>query len=82
MSSENTNSQASEPAKRVVLMPVKAEKKNVSQPSDWWSAWEREAWKLGMDLSEWIGMVCNKAIPVKEAERLSKRRGRGRQRQQ
>jgi hypothetical protein len=34
------------------------ERRNVTQPADWWAAFEAEAKKEGLTLSEWVGACC------------------------
>ncbi|AMV35711.1 hypothetical protein VN12_26700 [Pirellula sp. SH-Sr6A] len=53
-------------------------KKTITQPEDWWQAWEVEAFKQGKLLSEWIGDCCNATLPKKSRDRLTIRAGRGR----
>jgi len=49
------------------------ERKNISQPSDWWDAWKSEADKDGVSLSKWIGEQCNAALTAKSAKGLTER---------
>ena len=37
---------------------MKAERKNITQPADWWAAFELQANAEGLTLSEWIGECC------------------------
>lgn len=57
---------------------VRVTKKTITQPEDWWHAWEVEAFKQGKSISEWMGDCCNAALPKKSRERLSIRGSRGR----
>jgi len=57
---------------------MKCERKNVSEPADWWAAWERAAAAKGLHLSEWIGQQCNRALPREVRDELSHRAKRGR----
>ena len=47
------------------------ERKNISQPRDWWRAFKNEADREGLSLSTWIGKTCRDAI--RKPETLSKR---------
>lgn len=49
------------------------ERKNITQPPDWWLVFESEAKKAGMSLSEWIGEACVQRLPNKERKKLSER---------
>lgn len=50
---------------------------HTTQPIDWLLAWEKAAKAAGMNLSEWIGLNCNNALPESARKALSKRlRGR------
>lgn len=53
------------------------ERKNVTQPPDWWAAFQAAAEKAGVSLSEWMGDTCRAALPRKIDATLSERRGRG-----
>lgn len=46
------------------------ERRNTTQPTDWWAAWEEAAKAAGLDLAAWIGEQCNKALPKKVREKL------------
>jgi len=52
---------------------VKAKPRNITQPADWWAAFEAAASRAGCSLSEWIGDTCLQALPVKERRKLSER---------
>jgi hypothetical protein len=54
------------------------ERRNTTQPADWWAAWEEAAKAAGIDLAVWIGRQCNKALPKQIRDSLSVRAGRGR----
>lgn len=56
----------------------KTVKKTISQPEDWWQAWEVQAFKAGLHLSEWIAEQCNSQVPEKTRAKLSERTPRGR----
>jgi hypothetical protein len=40
----------------------KNQNKQISQPDDWWAAFERMASLEGMTLSEWVGEACKARI--------------------
>ena len=56
---------------------MKAERKNITQPSDWWLEFEAAAYVKGITLSEWVGAACRKALPKDTRDGLSERVGRG-----
>lgn len=58
-------------------LQMTSERKNISQPADWWAAWEAEAKKANQHLSEWIADKCNAALTKRQQSKLSERRGRG-----
>lgn len=35
-----------------------SEKKLISQPADWWAAFEKQASLEGMTMSQWVGEAC------------------------
>ena len=49
------------------------ERKNITQPADWWAAFDEEAKKAGESLSAWIGEACIHRLPSKERKKLSER---------
>jgi len=49
------------------------ERKNISQPSDHWAAFQTAADASGLSLSEWMDEKCQAALPVKVQKTLSKR---------
>lgn len=55
-----------------------SERRNTTQPTDWWDAWEAAAEAEGVHLAEWIGECCNVNLPKDVAAKLSKRGTRGR----
>ncbi len=57
-----------------------AERRNITQPADWWAAWEAQAAKEGLPLSTWIGERCNEGLSKKAQRQLSERVSRGRPR--
>ena len=48
-------------------------RRNLSQPPEYWAAWEATAAKLGMSLSEWIASVCNAQLPLAVQRKLPER---------
>jgi len=48
-------------------------RKNISQPAEWWAAFETEASKHGQTLSEWIGECCLANLPKSIRGTLSER---------
>ena len=48
-------------------------RKNISQPADWWAAFEARAKSKGRTLSEHIGEVCREDLPKRVRKTLSKR---------
>lgn len=48
-------------------------RRNITQPPDWWEAFENEAEKAGVSLSEWIGFACMERLPNKIRKTLSPR---------
>lgn len=54
------------------------DRKNITQPADWWAAFEAAAEAEGVSLAEWLG-ECGKAnLPKEVAAKLSERGTRGR----
>lgn len=49
------------------------ERKNITQPKDWWAAFQEHATKTGMSLSEWLGQAGKARLPASVAKKLSKR---------
>ena len=39
-------------------MSQATERRNITQPADWWAAFEAQAQREGLTLSEWIGECC------------------------
>lgn len=53
-------------------------KKMISQPDDWWSAFEVQANRMGYDsISEFMGEAAKAQLPAYIQRKLSQRRGRG-----
>jgi hypothetical protein len=49
------------------------ERKNITQPTDWWEAWKAAADAEGVSLSAWIGEQCNAALTKRAVKKLSER---------
>lgn len=52
-----------------------SERKCLTQPDDWWRAFEQEAQKRGMPLAAWMGEVCVAQLPKRVQTKLSERPG-------
>lgn len=50
-----------------------SERKNITEPEEWWLAFEAQAKKEGLTLSEWIGKQCFDALPAKVQKTLPER---------
>lgn len=50
-------------------------RKNITQPADWWQAFESTAKEAGLSLSEWVGECCLIRVPKPLRDTLSKRPG-------
>lgn len=61
-------------AKPILTMPS-TERKTVTQPSDWWAAFEEAATASGMKVSEWLGEAGKKQLPKDVRKQLSDRPG-------
>lgn len=48
-------------------------RKNITQPAEWWAAFESQAKKGGLTLSEWIGAQCLAALPKSAKKGLPER---------
>ena len=49
------------------------ERKNITQPSDWWAAFEAQANAEGMTLAAWLGEAAKAKLPPKVAKKLTER---------
>ena len=49
-------------------------RKNITQPANWWQAFEAEATANGLSLSEWIGECCRIRLPKEARSQLQKRK--------
>lgn len=47
--------------------------KSITQPADWWAAFEKQAGDNGQTLSEWVGDCCVANLPAKVQRQLSER---------
>lgn len=54
------------------------ERKNITQPTDWWAAFEAAAEAEGVSLAEWVGACCKANLPKGVEAKLSERGTRGR----
>ena len=52
---------------------MSSERKNVTQPADWWAAFESQAKADGQTLSEWAGDCMRANLPKDVAAGLSER---------
>jgi len=50
-----------------------SERRNLTQPADWWAAFEAQAKADGQTLSEWAGECMRGNLPKDVAARLSER---------
>jgi hypothetical protein len=50
-------------------------RKNITQPADWWQAFEATAKEAGLSLSEWAGECMLTRVPKPLRDTLSKRLG-------
>lgn len=62
----------------VCILRGMIERKNITQPADWWLAFEAAAKAEGLSLSEWIGRACQSAIASRTRRTLSERPSTGR----
>ena len=49
------------------------ERRNISQPADWWEAFEEQAKKDRMLLSAWMGECCIANLPASVKAKLTER---------
>ena len=49
------------------------ERKHITQPSDWWVAFEAQAKAEGLTLAAWLGEAAKKQLPRKVAKKLTER---------
>jgi hypothetical protein len=62
-------------------MNVASERRNLTQPADWWQAFEQAANGQGVPLSVWVGRQCLLSLPTQIRHRLSDRPHVGRPRE-
>lgn len=56
---------------------MKSDRKNITQPTDWWSAFNAAAEAEGVSLAEWMGACGVANLPKDVAAKLSERGTRG-----
>ena len=49
------------------------ERKHITQPADWWAAFEAQAQSEGMTLAAWLGEAAKAKLPAKVAKKLTER---------
>lgn len=49
------------------------ERRHITQPEDWWAAFEEAAAKEGLTLAAWLGEAGKAMLPAKIAKQLSER---------
>jgi hypothetical protein len=49
------------------------ERKNITQPADWWVAFEEAAKAEGVSLAAWLGEAAKAKLPQKVSKKLSER---------
>jgi len=49
------------------------QRRNISQPADWWAAFEQQAEAEGMTLSAWLGDAAKAKLPPKVVKTLTAR---------
>jgi hypothetical protein len=49
------------------------ERKNITQPADWWVAFEAAAEAEGVSLAAWLGEAAKAKLPPKVAKKLTER---------
>jgi hypothetical protein len=49
------------------------ERKNITQPADWWVAFEEQAKAEGLTLAAWLGEAAKAKLPPKVARKLTER---------
>ena len=48
-------------------------RKNITQPAEWWDAFDEAARTEGESLSEWIGRLCLRGLPKEKKKQLPDR---------
>lgn len=80
----DTEQEAIEDCRKEYAMRIKAvgikeepkvtnERKHITQPSDWWEAFEEQAKAEGMTLAAWLGEAAKAKLPPKVAKKLTER---------
>ena len=54
---------------------AECQRRNITQPADWWAAIEAAAAAENVTVSEWIGEACRKRLLVSVRRELSRRPG-------
>lgn len=49
------------------------EAREITQPTEWWEAFQKQADREGLGLSEWIGEACKARLTKEAAGKLSER---------
>lgn len=49
------------------------ERKHITQPADWWAAFEEQAKAEGMSLAAWLGEAAKAQLPKRVAKELTER---------
>jgi hypothetical protein len=52
---------------------MSSERRNITQPADWWAAFEIQAKGEGLTLSEWMGECCRVYVEAGVNSGLSER---------
>lgn len=55
------------------MTQVISERKNLTEPKDWWEAFVNQAKEEGMTLSAWVGDCCFAFLPKEVRDSLSDR---------
>ena len=48
-------------------------RRNITQPPDWWAAFDKAAQAKGLTLSEWMGQCCRQQLTKQADAKLSQR---------
>ena len=54
------------------------ERRNITQPTDWWAAFAATAEQSGKNLSEWMGDAAKAKLPKEARKKLTQRTTPGR----
>ena len=52
---------------------MESDRKNITQPRDWWAAFAAAARRENVSLSDWVGQCCRANLPADERRALSER---------